>query len=420
MFYDIGMKHKADHLFQKWELPWQTIEVMLSGKSAIDLDRLNISDHYEATEFLSAYGFDVDDCKDQKFLQGVFIQSIHFIQSHLIPKEWQKGLIPPQKILDCRDIRQLLTWASDFSPSNVQTQLWACGIIRVMHTFTHVVGITRFMDKNQALEQIQDRTSPYVFRNSKQQLCFGSKEENFEIEDFQWKPPKSRNSMVLKLLHKKANVAETIYDLLGFRIVTKNVTDMALVLKKLSEFHMISFPNCNPNRSRNSVMDIDQFKVSLESLIEESKNSDLPEDEFHKRLAMLSKKLDEGLRPANPHSSNSYKSIQITCRQLVTSQNMRLKWLEKLEVLKKDTLKHEDSEVKSNLLRVLDFVLDWPEINDNREVKAFFPFEIQILHKDAFQETMSGEASHYRYKQSQIRAARKRVLGPLIRTKKKC
>ena len=61
-----------------------------------------------------------------------------------------------------------------------------------------------------------------------------------------------------------------------------------------------------------------------------------------------------------------------------------------------------------------DLLKNWPSGKEARFDAAFFPFEVQILDATSHQHAQSGEANHDRYKSSQIRAARKRVLSQVL------
>ena len=49
-----------------------------------------------------------------------------------------------------------------------------------------------------------------------------------------------------------------------------------------------------------------------------------------------------------------------------------------------------------------------------RDVRFFYPFEVQIVDKDAHKENSEGEASHSEYKKAQLKFAMNRVFKPLI------
>ena len=45
---------------------------------------------------------------------------------------------------------------------------------------------------------------------------------------------------------------------------------------------------------------------------------------------------------------------------------------------------------------------------------AFFPFEVQVMDLKAWETNSTGKASHGKYKKSQVRAARRRVLNEIL------
>ena len=63
--------------------------------------------------------------------------------------------------------------------------------------------------------------------------------------------------------------------------------------------------------------------------------------------------------------------------------------------------------------RDISSLLESDKLNSNRYI-GFFPFEIQIIDQDTYQQNQLGSANHDRYKQSQIRSARRRALGAVL------
>jgi len=49
-----------------------------------------------------------------------------------------------------------------------------------------------------------------------------------------------------------------------------------------------------------------------------------------------------------------------------------------------------------------------------REVRFFYPFEVQIMDEHSARENEQGQSSHSEYKRAQIQTAMKRVLGSLM------
>jgi uncharacterized protein (TIGR04562 family) len=117
-------------------------------------------------------------------------------------------------------------------------------------------------------------------------------------------------------------------------------------------------------------------------------------------------------KKANPHSATSYRSVQITCRQLITAPNPLFSWLDKMD--NPDEAGSDLRTLNPAYRELKDLVSDWHSVKEEREIKAFFPFEVQIMDSDAYSDTVSGTAAHVRYKMSQIRTARRRVLGEIL------
>ncbi len=53
----------------------------------------------------------------------------------------------------------------------------------------------------------------------------------------------------------------------------------------------------------------------------------------------------------------------------------------------------------------------------NREIRFFYPFEVQIMDKESYQRSIEGEASHKEYKKAQLKTAMNRVFWALLKLK---
>lgn len=396
-----------------WRFPWPIMDVLIAGKSSIDLPELQCMNWEQATDFVRGYGYDPDDAQDLLKSQAVMIEAIAFIESKLVtPQEWSTTLRPPDDILMAEDPRQLIIWASHPSPNHGLRKAWACAILRVMHTIAHIEGVTLTASHAQAVKQITERFNRFVERDASNNFWLGSQELRVAIERIEWKHNKSRHSIILKLLHKRDNVAETIYDYLGVRIVTHRLCDVMLVVKILHELNIISYPNCYPSRARNSLIDYPRFRSQTETLLDLLTSGSISPAEFETMITRLTA-AEDGSSP-NPHSASSYRSIQITGRQLVRTRDERLEWLDKLaaEIHSKKISK----EVERSLRELHTLVKDWHSTQTQPITSAhFFPFEVQILDHDSYKHATSGEANHDRYKSSQLAAARERVLGQVLK-----
>ena len=395
-----------------WRFPWPIMDVLIARKSSIDLAELRRDDWPEATDFLRGYGYDPEQTRDLMKMHAVFIEAIAFIEGKLLtPSDWSRGIRPSDDILACEDPRQLVVWASSKSPDDRLRRAWACAILRVMHTIAHIEGVTRIHSLTEAREQIITRFNQHVIRDQDKKLWFGTDSCRIPIERIDWKHNKARHAIILKLLHKRDNVAETIYDYLGIRIVTKRLCDVMIAVKLMHELNMISYPNCYPSRARNTLIDYPRFRSQIETLLEALNSGSISPQDFDAMVSRLT--VTESTTSNNPHSAESYRSIQLTGRQLIHFREERFEWLEKLK------REIQGEQIPPSVMRVLNemqYLVDgWYSVQEARRDSAhFFPFEVQIMDQAAYMHATAGAANHDKYKSNQVRAARKRVLAKVL------
>jgi uncharacterized protein (TIGR04562 family) len=397
-----------EELAKKWTFPWMSLDVLIGGKSSIDLPELRIKDWDEATQFILSYGYNPENDNDRRSMDAILIEAINFIHRHLLT---EKGYKPPEEILKCDDIRHLLMFAANREKSKCLRRSWACAILRVMHTIAHIEGVHRLIEIQEAGKQIKERFVSHIAKDGGGNEWLGEVGKGVELEKIEWKMAKTRESIILKLLHKSGNVAETIFDLIGVRLVTKCLSDVLAVIKYLRMFHIVSVPNVHPSRSRNTIVDVARFRSNVEMLNDMLVSGRLPAEEYPKLLEKLTAGGDINGQSSNPHTASNYRAVQMTCRQLIRYKNPDWLWIDKMEAAQANADKKE----AEHLRRLVKFVKTWPGVCDSREMSAFFPYEIQVMDKDAYDANEHGEASHDRYKQSQIRTARRRVLGDILK-----
>ena len=49
-----------------------------------------------------------------------------------------------------------------------------------------------------------------------------------------------------------------------------------------------------------------------------------------------------------------------------------------------------------------------------REIRFFYPFEVQLMDRQSYDENERGRSAHSEYKKSQIQTAMRRVMGNLV------
>lgn len=406
---DLNAGKAGRHLAEIWNFPWHVMEVFVGGKSAIDVPRLGIQDDDDAMKFLSSYGFNCEKPEDLRAMHQAFVEAVSFIERQLIPEMWGSGVKPPEAVLQCIDPRQLLIWASQQDRDD--KAMWSCAILRVMHTIGHIEGVYQSAPFQIARDRVRENFARHIFKDENGVMRLGDSRINIELHSVEWKTEKSRDSILLKLLHKAANVAETIYDLFGVRIVTKRLCDVMVAVKFLRQFNIVSYPNSHPSRVRNTLVDVDKFMGHVESLRHLLTSGVITSQEFNEIIERLT---EPALitRRSNPHSGTSYRSIQLTCRELIRCPNPVFGWMDDLRRLGPGLIQSN----RQFLKHMMHLIETWPGVEKSRNISVFFPFEVQILDETAFFQSLSGSSSHSQYKQSQIKAARRRVLHEVLKS----
>jgi uncharacterized protein (TIGR04562 family) len=164
---------------------------------------------------------------------------------------------------------------------------------------------------------------------------------------------------------------------------------------------------------RNNLIDYEEFRKTLEKEKRNLAQKLISEEEFLRRLDDVPLPSSRISAPKNnPHSSSSYRSVQLTCRQLIRYPDPLLSWQTKL--LNDSTCDQVSPRAKHRIEELLQYVNNWHGCESSHEISVFFPFEVQILDAASHRMIASGDASHDVYKTSQIRTARRRILGKIL------
>lgn len=414
------MNSKAFQVLRdKYDFQWEVLDVIISGKSLIDLNRgltgVPLRNREEAERFITSYGFSLEDPIEKAEIFGHFHEALAFVRKYFLKPENPEGLELeiPRKILELTDIRDLLLMASVRFPGQMQDregvglQRWACSLLKVMHTLAHLDKDLRNAYFSQIQNQILDRFYKLAHRDEDGRLYLGENHHDplkVDLVAFETKPKKSRESMVLKLLHKADSVSEDIFDQVGVRFVTYTRLDALRVVKYLKDQAILMPANIKPSRSRNTLIAIEPLRGVLGDLLSQAEAGVLSENELQLELeALLQGEFDKDQQ--NPHSSDEYRAMQFTVRQLIKLRNPVF---DEVRALREWNTKEElPLEVKKTIDRI-----DFKYIK--RELRFFYPFEVQIMDEKSAEENERGRSAHHEYKKAQLLTAMKRVMGPLL------
>ncbi len=402
----------------KYLFDWEFFDVVVSGKSSLDSKFFigPLTNVEQVNGFLKGYGLDPNDPVTRAELFGNFQEALQFIKRYFLLEGSKDGLDlkVPNSVYMITDIGDLFLMATGGSGRySREERLWAEVILKVMHTILHVDKDLRSNYFNIIQTQIFDRFYKFVYRDEEGGLFLGKRTEDsrdIPLVDFVTKSKKTRESVIIKLLHKAENVAEELFDRVGVRIVTQNRFDTLRVIKFLIETNVVVPHNVKPSRSVNTIIDLTQFKEKHQSVLRMALRNKMTEQDFLKAM-------DEEVRKCipykegsdrNQHSLAKYQSIQFTCRQLIKYKNPFLSEFKSLRKMAKE--KGDTDELGKKVL-----AMDMSLIA--RDVRFFYPYEVQIVDAESHKNNTEGEASHQEYKKSQIISAMKRVFKPLIEYK---
>lgn len=364
------------------ELPWESLSAMIQGKSSIDLTAMPVYSRDEALSLVYNYGFDLTLPEDAAEVEGLFIESVNFIEHRFLTQaiDWVslgEPPVPAERIpLAVKESRNVLDLIMLASQKDNSLRPWACAILKVMHTLVYIQNSPLYKYHAQASETILSRFREVLFPEDDGTVILQGLQGRFlKLYAFEAKHHKPRESILIKLLCKKENVAENVWDLVGVRMVTFHPAEAILAVDILREQKVLLFPNVIPSRSRNTLIDFEHFQELYEEKLKDFRLGRCSLEEMQQIFQTDLSTVPQAVPlNQNPLSSPQYQSLHITCRQL-------------LRVKPDSTL---------------------------AETRFAFPYEIQIFDKDSYLESKVGMGAHASYKQRQLFAARRRVLGKLL------
>jgi uncharacterized protein (TIGR04562 family) len=383
-------------------LPPEITRVILGGGSYIDQRGVQLPTAAMARDFALNYGYDVEIPTQRAHLVKVFEDALAFMEEVILEGT---GLDLPPEFFDLQNPVDLLVWASE-RPMGTRAQ-WSCALLRVMHTLIHLDNnvYLRFLPEIQ--QQIFDRYDRYLVPGADGGWALKGQYE-VPLLAVKRKESKNRVSMLLKLLHKPENVAETIYDQIGIRFVAEDLLGVLATIRFLLDHHVLMATHIKPSRTRNLMVDLPALERWMAQLPPGFTFEQLQPKEKEELLSALSLKLDR--RDDNPFSSSSYSAVQFTAQTLIRLPSPAVSILEKLQ----SRLQAMGKPEMGDLLHI-------PELVQEQEAFTFFfAHEVQVMERTGFESILSGPASHAEYKLRQKEAARRRVLQGIAAQEAPC
>jgi uncharacterized protein (TIGR04562 family) len=391
---------------------WETFDVVCSGKSSLDATNYltELEEKQQVTDFLNGYGFNITDPVESAELFGIFQEALQFVKRYFLIEGNPDGLElrVPNYLYTITNIAELFLAATGHSNQKLSKEetLWAGVVLKVMHTLLHTDKDLRYRYFSTIQQQIFDRFYKFIHRDEENRLFLrGDNGVMIPLYDFQTKAKKTRDSIVIKLLHKQENVAEELFDRIGMRIITYNKLDALRVIKFLHRNHVIMINNIKPSRSQNTLVDLGMLKKKIQTLYKHTIREGFTEDVFYQKLnSLIEECVPVNATHANRHSADEYRAIHFTGRQLIKYRNP---FMASFNEVRKLAIRDRENPIAQALLN-----LDTSAIS--RDVRFFYPFEVQLTDYESHLKNTQGEASHDEYKRSQLRSAMKRIFRPIL------
>lgn len=384
---------------------------MFGGRTLIDSLNLHIGGEERARQFLKNCGMDVDSKSQRAHLECLLGEAIHFMRHVLMTPEERVSLPVPGSILKNPDVKALLLTASDQHPRKHYDRLWACSLLKIVNAIANLEHSGMLDDLHEAREQIFSRIRDHLLplpteRDAHKPALFSHPSgDKVTLAHVDWKEEKSRSSLILKLIHKSESLSDDVFDYIGVRFVVKNRHEIPTLLDALIKKDIIIPHQVIPSRTKNNLIDIDKGKRVLKLAKDLAGHGELTAEEYRESRRNVDW-TPEGLAMhqvrSNRFSSSHYRSVQLTVRHLVRLRNPAHRALIAMTA-------HWDQNQTGfgRPLHLLESLIPAENVR-------FFPLEIQIMDQESYEDSKFGPSSHERYKASQLKAARKKILGALV------
>lgn len=387
-----------------WAMPWADFEVALGVRNPLLLRTFNFSTRERAGAFLRSCGFDVGKADHCMAFEQFYCEAMFHIRHALMSFEERQRFPVPARLLYLSDPRDLFVMASDRNPRRRYQRLWACTLIKVFFALTTLEFSDKLRDIDEARNQIFGKIRSLLKQESDGSSTISWAGISVNLHAIDWKDAKTRQSIVLKLLHKPESAADEVFDYLGVRFVVRKPGDLPLLLKILVLSDIIIPNNVLAVRTRNTLFNWRKAKRSCDILYSLSSMDRMEPEEMEQSLHKVPWTMgmrDEVPKAKNPFSSSEYRSLQLTVRHLVRIANPSRQVVDSLV----NQLKHYRS-MDGEESTLTDLV--------PAETAKYFPIEIQVMDASAYDVSRFGAASHEQYKAAQIKVVRDRVLGSLL------
>jgi uncharacterized protein (TIGR04552 family) len=214
----------------------EAMRLLLRGSSVIDWHRLAFSDGAEVDRFLKINEFDPASAEDMDRLEELRADAVEYLTRNFSYRM-------PEDVSHAMPARDLLLLAS----SRGKKQTYACIVLKVMHVMHHLAGRELLFKLPVSDDEVFGFVEAKVVKVVEEIRAAG-----YPIVEFAWSR-KERDSVVTKLLAKKATIAADVFDKLRFRLITRTIDDLPAVLHEVLH-RLIPFNYVIPGQTVNAIL----------------------------------------------------------------------------------------------------------------------------------------------------------------------
>ena len=222
----------------------EAVRLVLRGGSPIDWHRLNYSSILQVDDLLRANLLDPSDPRDMARLEYLHREALRYLRRNFTFRF-------PAEVERPEDVRHLFLYASEVGRLN-RVQILSCVVLKTMHTINHLEARELLLETSVSEAQLITVMEQQVLKRAKAMTDHGLPVVHF------YGSRKTRDSMVSKLLSKKAARASDILDKLRFRIVTEARDQVVPVLAYMLR-HVFPWNHVTSGQSTNKLLDLHRW-----------------------------------------------------------------------------------------------------------------------------------------------------------------
>jgi uncharacterized protein (TIGR04552 family) len=229
----------------------EAVRLILRGGSPIDWHRLNYSTLSDVDDLLRANLLDPDHSRDMARLQYLHREALRYLRRNFAFRF-------PTEVEFPEDARHLFLYASETGKLN-RVQVLSCVVLKTMHTINHLEARELLLETAVSEAELIQVVEDELLSRARAVIAEGLPVVHF------YGSRKGRDSMVSKLLSKRASRASDILDRLRFRIITESQKDVIPVLAHLLR-HVLPWNQVTAAQSTNNLVDFMRFLREERSL----------------------------------------------------------------------------------------------------------------------------------------------------------